>query len=210
MIFNCKDASIEQDFEKAISMVSSEGSVEVTFPMNNLGLFMLYNARITDSINIFFDMLTFCIYPYDYFCAYNNLAISFAALNHIDTALDYSQKAFDIVNSGELQDPVFEIKAKFNYSLLTKLAGDASLWDEMKRTPIPEEFLPKRYKNLYRKKLEFVQSCDSYEIITKQVGANMEIARAFGPQNLQFWDFMYPVITKTNFEEFTKLDSCSF
>lgn len=207
MTTNIKNKHIGQLLRSSIDAVVNEGSIEVTFPINNYGLYLMYNEKLNEAIDIFYSMIDHCTYPYDYFSSYHNLAIAMAMKGDIVLGLEYSEKAHKYILDGVLSDPVFAIKSHFNHSLLCYFNGKRAAWNEFKLIELDFEKLPTKYHNLLSKKITHVEKnmFDS-SFFSKIQNENIELANALWPQNLQFWDFMYPIISSENINEVIELN----
>ena len=202
MFEDCSDLKIRKMLSESIKIVSEEGSVEITFPINNLGIYFLYNKNIESAIDTFFELISYSIYPYDYFCAYNNMAVSLAALGDISRAQEFIELACGYLESEELSDPVFVVKGHFNHAVIQLATGDDSLWNELSMENFDFNRMPRRYPDLFREKIDAIQKSDSVaKSLSKFQGSNVETANILWPQNLQFWDFMYPIVNVDNISE---------
>ncbi|MGC0121924.1 hypothetical protein, partial [Pseudoalteromonas piscicida] len=207
MITDVTNKEISLALKKSIDTVAREGSMEVTFPINNYALHAAYNSNIDESIDALFNMIDHCTYPYDYFSAYNNIAIVLAMKGSLDQAAEFCEKAHKYIEGGVLTDPVFEIKSYFNKAVIKHFLGEKDSWSEFKLIKFEFNRLPSRYFDLLSKKIAYIdENLGNKEILRVVRNNNIELGSALWPQNLQFWDFMYPVITHENIDEIIDSD----
>lgn len=193
------DKHVLSMLKQSIEVISLEGSLEITFPINNLGLYYLYSINAEEAVDIFLDMISYCITPYDYFTAYNNIAIALGNIGEKELALKYILMAHEYIESGRLQDPVFVIKSYFNKAVLELANGSNKAWLNMGYDSFDFESLPSRYYQVFGEKMDIVSTrLDNRELLTNFASGKMELSSALWPQNIQFWDFMYPVVTVSN------------
>ncbi|REL26892.1 hypothetical protein DXX93_10135 [Thalassotalea euphylliae] len=204
MTKNINNPEIPTMLSSSIEAVSLEGSVEMTFPINNYGLYSIYSGNADEAIDLYFSMIDQCTYPYDYFSAYHNLAIAMATKGSIEQALEFSNQSHKYVLDGSLKDPVFAIKSYFNHALLSYINGDETAWKNFLLINFDFNTLPIRYADLLNKKIQYVEkNTINKELVTCFSNDNIELSNALWPQNLQFWDFMYPIISLENIDEIT-------
>ncbi|WP_130246568.1 hypothetical protein [Pseudoalteromonas rubra] len=202
MVSDVSNEEISLTLRKSIECVAREGSIEVTFPLNNYALHAAFNSNLDEAIDAFFNMIDHCTYPYDYFSAYNNIAIVLAMKGSLEQAVEFCNKAHEYIESNTLNDPVFKIKSYFNRAVLNLFLGDEKYWLEFKSMSFNFKKLPSRYSDLLNKKVKYIEdNIGNHNILSSKRNNNIEICSALWPQNLQFWDFMYPIVSTKNIDE---------
>ena len=202
MISNVHNPEISYILRQSIETVAKEGSIEITFPINNYALFAAYNGKVDEAIDALFSMIDHSTYPYDYFTAYNNLAIAMAIKGCVEQGLEFCKQAHEYIAGGALNDPVFSIKSHFNLALLIYFSGVNTAWEEFKLKKFDFSQLPTRYRDLLDKKISYVdKNLSNSNFLTLIQNDNIELANALWPQNLQFWDFMYSIVSSDNINE---------
>ncbi|MCF2860499.1 hypothetical protein L1286_23840 [Pseudoalteromonas sp. SMS1] len=202
MISNVHNPEIDTVLRKSIETLVKEGSIEVTFPINNYAIYAAYNERLDEAIDALFSMIDHSTYPYDYFTAYNNLAVAMGIKGYLEQALYFCQKAHDYILNNTLNDPVFAIKSYFNIAVLSHYNGDSNAWSDFKKKKFNFKQLPTRYKDLLNKKISYIDdNITNPNSLTLIKNSNIELANSLWPQNLQFWDFMYPIVSSENIKE---------
>lgn len=196
LFVDCTDSRIITLLSKSLERVHQEGSIETTFPLNNLAIAHLYSGKPGLAIDLLYEAMGLSVYPYDNFASQMNLSAALAYTGQPEEALEWMQRAQSYIETGELRDPVFVLKARFNRAVLAAANGDLRDWQALPKTGLADLSLPRDYPDIFAKKVALAGPPAQFADRARLIGTgNIETAGLLWPQNLTFWDFMYPVVT---------------